>query len=371
MRPSAPSTSTRVRPARLGGHTAQLADVLTISISFLPSQVPRVRLPVVPHDLGSHMHTSRRPTLAARATCAVLALLPADVLSTAASLPATVPAPASAQQVGPENGSLIVAGGALRDPAVFQRFVELAGGPSAPVVVIPTAGGADAYDQFFQGRRPFENAGARHVTVLHTYDPQVADTDAFAEPLRQARGVWFTGGRQWRLADSYLNTKVHDALWDVLARGGVIGGSSAGASIQGSYLVRGDTRTNTVMMGDHEVGLGFLKGVAIDQHLLRRNRHFDLIEVIRAKPELLGIGLDENTAIVVRGDRFEVVGQSYAVIYDHRATLDTGGLFYFLAPGDRYDMAARQAFRPSRGQEELERVTGTPWPPPESSDDAS
>ena len=270
---------------------------------------------------------------------------------------------ASAQQVGPANGSLIVAGGALSDPAVFERFVELAGGPSAPIVIIPTAGGAEHYDQFFQGRRAFEAAGATDITILHTYDRDAADTDEFAEPLREARGVWFTGGRQWRLADSYLDTKVHDALWGVLERGGVIGGSSAGASIQGSYLVRGDTRTNTVMMGDHEVGLGFLKGVGIDQHLLRRNRQFDLIEVIRAKPELLGIGIDENTAIVVRGDRFEVVGQSYAVIYDANATLDSGGLFYFLAPGDRYDMAAREAFRPSRGEERVERVTGTPWPP--------
>ena len=270
---------------------------------------------------------------------------------------------ASAQQVGPANGSLIVAGGALSDPAVFARFVELAGGPSAPIVIIPTAGGADSYDQYFQGRRPFEAAGATDITILHTYDPAEADTDAFAEPLLNARGVWFTGGRQWRIADSYLGTKVHDALWDVLDRGGVIGGSSAGASIQGSYLVRGDTRTNTIMMGDHEEGLGFLKGVGIDQHLLRRNRQFDLIEVIRAKPELLGIGIDENTAIVVRGDRFEVVGQSYAVIYDANATLDGGGLFYFLAPGDRYDMAARKAFRPSRGESAMQRVTGTPWPP--------
>ncbi len=270
---------------------------------------------------------------------------------------------ASAQQVGPANGSLVVAGGALSDPAVFERFVQLAGGPSAPIVIIPTAGGAENYDQFFGGRRAFEAAGARDITILHTYDRDVADTDEFAEPLREARGVWFTGGRQWRLADSYLDTKVHDALWGVLDRGGVIGGSSAGASIQGSYLVRGDTRTNTIMMGDHEVGLGFMKGVGIDQHLLRRNRQFDLIEVVRAKPELLGIGIDENTAIVVRGDRFEVVGRSYAVIYDANATLDGGGLFYFLAPGDRYDLAARQAFRPSRGEEPMQRVTGTPWPP--------
>ncbi len=271
--------------------------------------------------------------------------------------------PLAAQQVGPANGTLIVAGGSLSDPAVFARFVELAGGPSAPIVIIPTAGGGDDYDQFFGGRRPFERAGARHITILHTNDPEVANTDAFVAPLLEARGVWFTGGRQWRLADAYLDTKVHDALWEVLNRGGVIGGSSAGASIQGSYLVRGDTRTNTVMMGDHEVGLGFLKGVGIDQHLLRRNRHFDMVEVIRAKPELLGIGLDENTAIIVRGDRFEVVGQSYAVIYDHNATLDGGGLFYFLAPGDRYDMAARQAFRPARDERPLGRVTGTPWPP--------
>ena len=278
-------------------------------------------------------------------------------------LPLVAPPAVQAQQVGPENGSLIVAGGALSDPAVFQRFVQLAGGPSAPIVIIPTAGGAADYDQYFGGRRPFEAAGAHNITVLHTYDRDVADTDAFAAPLREARGVWFTGGRQWRLADSYLDTKVHAALWDVLARGGVIGGSSAGASIQGSYLVRGDTRTNTVMMGDHEVGLGFLKGVGIDQHLLRRNRHFDMVEVIRAKPELLGIGLDENTAIVVRGDRFEVVGQSYAVIYDHQATLDGGGLFYFLSPGDRYDMAARQAFRPGQSEDPMDRVTGTPWPP--------
>ena len=304
------------------------------------------------------MNANRSLRLSPALRIAATACLTLIAAQTASSI-----APASAQQVGPANGSLIVAGGALSDPAVFARFVDLAGGPSAPIVIIPTAGGAEEYDQYFRGRRAFEDAGARDITILHTTDPEVANTDAFVEPLRDARGVWFTGGRQWRLADSYLDTKVHEALWAVLDRGGVIGGSSAGASIQGSYLVRGDTRTNTIMMGDHEVGLGFLKGVGIDQHLLRRNRQFDLIEVIRAKPELLGIGIDENTAIVVQGDRFEVVGQSYAVIYDANATLDSGGLFYFLAPGDRFDMAAREAFRPSRGEGRLDRVTGTPWPP--------
>ncbi len=268
----------------------------------------------------------------------------------------------SGQEIGPTNGTLVIVGGALQDPAIWERFVELAGGPDAPIVVIPTAGGAEHYDQYYPGLRGLRAAGAENLTVLHTTDPAVADTDEFVAPLRAARGVWFPGGRQWRLADAYLDTQVHTALWDVLARGGVIGGSSAGATILGSYLARGDSGGNTVMMGDHEVGFGFLKDVAIDQHLLRRNRQFDLLEVIEAKPELLGIGIDENTAIVVRGDQFEVMGAGYVVIYDSGRQIDTGGRFYFMAPGDRYDLEQREATRPASEPLPLDRVEKRPWP---------
>lgn len=258
-----------------------------------------------------------------------------------------------AQQVGPQKGSLVIVGGAMRDQAILERFLDLAGGPDAPIVVIPTAGGGEDYDQDWRGLRQFRAAGATNLTVLHTNDRDEADTDEFVQPIREASGVWFGGGRQWRLADSYLNTKTHEAMWELLDRGGVIGGSSAGATIQGSYLARGDTRTNTVMMGDHEAGLGFVKNVAIDQHLLRRNRHFDLLEITQARPELLGIGIDENTAIVVKGDEFEVIGQSYVVIYDHQRQIDSGGDFYFLGVGDRFNLATREAFR---GDQNIERV---------------
>ncbi len=147
----------------------------------------------------------------------------------------------------------------------------------------------------------------------------------------------------------------------MLDRGGIIGGSSAGATIQGSYLARGDTKTNTIMMGDHEEGLGFLKGTAVDQHLLQRNRQFDLIEIIEAHPELLGIGLDENTAILVRGNEFEVIGQSYVAIYDHNSMIDTGGQFYFLGPGDYFDLTEREAFRRVSTSIGMERVIKKPW----------
>ncbi|MCY4358189.1 MAG: cyanophycinase [Gammaproteobacteria bacterium] len=261
-----------------------------------------------------------------------------------------------AQTRGPGNGSLVIVGGGLRDLSILQEFASLAGGLDAPIVVIPTAGGAENYDQYWQGLAQFRAAGLTNLGLIHTYDRELADTPKFAEAIRNAWGVWFTGGRQWRLADVYLHTEVHTALLELLDRGGVIGGSSAGATILGSYLARGDTAGNSLMMGDHEEGFGFIDNVAIDQHLLRRNRHFDLLEIIAARPELLGIGLDEDTAIVVKNQHFRVIGQSYVVIYDALHRIDSGGDFYFLEPGDEYDLLERQAFRPGRVLHPLERI---------------
>ncbi len=267
----------------------------------------------------------------------------------------------TAQEVGPASGSLVVVGGAMHDATIVERFLDLAGGKDVLIVLIPTADGEDEYDQFWRGALQFKDAGATNITVLHTKDRDEANSEEFVQPITEARGVWFGGGRQWRLADSYLDTRVHEELWALLERGGVIGGSSAGATIQGSYLARGDTETNTIMMGDHEVGLGFLRNTAIDQHLIRRNRQFDLIEVVEAHPDLLGIGIDENTAIVVRGDSFDVMGQGYVAIYDHGRMLDSGGKFYFLAPGDRFDLVTREATRPRTEQQPLDRVIERKW----------
>jgi cyanophycinase len=190
------------------------------------------------------------------------------------------------------------------------------------------------------------------MTVLHTRDSLVADTDSFAAPLETADAVWFSGGRQWRLVDAYAGTKTLEGFWTVLERGGVIGGSSAGATIQGSFLVRGDTETNTIMMGNHQEGFGFLPHSAVDQHLLARDRQYDLIPVIEAHPELLGIGIDENTALVVQGDTARVVGESLVAIYDPRrwtqadSTLDRDDKFFFLEPGDRLDLRTRRKLAP-------------------------
>ena len=268
---------------------------------------------------------------------------------------------AQGPETGPDNGSLVIVGGAMKDPAIIERFLELAGGKDAPIIMIPTAGGRQEYGPYWSGLIQFKEVGATNLTVLHTTDRTVADSEEFVKPIQKARGVFFGGGRQWHLADAYLHTRTHDELFKLLERGGVIGGTSAGATIQGSYLVRGDTKSNTVMMGDHVEGMGFLRNVGIDQHLLKRNRHFDMIDVIEKNPELLGIGLDENTAIVVRRDQFEVIGQSYVVIYDNTSVIPPDGQFFFLAPGDRYNMKTRKATRPSQTTRPIERVKKEEW----------
>jgi cyanophycinase len=269
---------------------------------------------------------------------------------------AATPHASFAQQVGPVKGSLVIVGGGLRDPMIIKRFIQLAGGANAPFVIIPTAGDAEHYDEYWSGLQLFRDAGITNVTVLHTRDRKVADAAEFVAPIRRARGVFFTGGRQWRLADAYLKTRTQIELQALLDRGGVIGGTSAGATILGSFLVRGDTTGNETMIGDHTEGFGFLKGVAIDQHVLVRNRQFDMLEVLDKYPSLLGVAIDEDTAIVVQGDQFEVIGNTYVLIFDNTKIIPPHGRFYFLKAGDTYDLATREAGRPTTSTAPIERV---------------
>jgi cyanophycinase len=253
--------------------------------------------------------------------------------------------------IGPENGHLVIVGGNLQSDRIWERIISLAGGPNASIVVVPTAGGDPSYNASFPAAVSLRRLGA-NVTVLHTYDPAVADTDEFIAPLLQAKGIFFGGGRQWRLVDAYAGTKTESAFQSVLDRGGVISGSSAGASIIGSFLARGDTKNNTIVIGDHTVGFGYLKNTAIDQHVLVRNRHFDMFEILNANPELLGVAIDEDTALVVHQNEAEVFGSTYALIYDggfwsrEGASFDNvpppNARFYFLKEGDRYDLGARE-----------------------------
>ena len=259
---------------------------------------------------------------------------------------------AAEPHVGPEKGALIVHGGGRLGKETVQEFIRLAGGLDGPFVIIPTAEEGEAWGADYVQKSFLVRAGAKNVSVLHTRDRSVADSPAFTESLRTAKGVWLGGGRQWRSADAYLGTRVVEELHGVLARGGVIAGSSAGATIQGSYLVRGAPEGNQIMMAKgHEAGFAFLRGVAVDQHVLARHRETDLVAVVAAHPELLGLGLDEGTAIVVQRDRARVIGASVLFVTDpHFQPAADGKPYFILKSGEILDLATRRIAKPEAGE---------------------
>ena len=242
--------------------------------------------------------------------------------------------------VGPPRGAIIAAGGGDLDDRIYHEFVRMAGGDDARIVLIPTAGAEYGSHDGWTAIEELKKAGVERLEILHTRSRTVADLEAFASPLEQATGVWFSGGRQWRLVDVYLDTETHRELTGVLARGGVVGGNSAGASALASFLVRGGDDNEVVMTAERDRGFGFLRNVAIDQHLLARGRENEMFEVLRANPHLLGIGLDEGAALVIAGDLARVMGKRVA-IYDVTDPLTLIPLRW-LGPGDAYDLGTRR-----------------------------
>ncbi|MDP6443380.1 MAG: cyanophycinase [Pirellulaceae bacterium] len=246
-----------------------------------------------------------------------------------------------------ENGSLVIVGGGGMPDELTDRFIELAGGEESLIVVLPTAV-PDPLPPDERIARLFTRRGAKNVKVLRARAKEEVESAASLKLLREATGVWFGGGRQWRFLDAYENTKLEPLLHDVLKRGGVIGGSSAGASIQAEFLVRGSPLGNRTMMADGYVrGLGFLPGVAIDQHFAQRKRFRDMTAVMKRHPQLLGIGIDETTALVVKGSIAEIVGANKVHFYNHRQPVEDGKPDYeTVDAGRRYDLAARRIVEP-------------------------
>lgn len=281
-----------------------------------------------------------------------------------------VGAPAQQQTAPPEYGPpkgtlLIVGGGSLEGTGITEKFIELAGGPDKKFIIVPTAGGNRRQDGTLQEYKEEDviqswlRRGVKDVRMLHTSDPKVADTEAFVKDLREANAVWFNGGRQWNIVDSYANTLTYREFHKVLERGGVIGGSSAGATIQGEYLVRGDTSGPNVMMTQeptHQEAFKFLRRSAIDQHINARNRWDDLVPVIQKLPNLLGIGLSEGTAIIVKQDTFEVMGKWKVSVHDNTRLYQPWEKPYFvLSAGDVYNMKTRRIEKLGTGQTPSQR----------------
>jgi cyanophycinase len=212
------------------------------------------------------------------------------------------------------KGPLIIAGGGELPPEISQRFVKLAGGEKGLLVVIPTAS-EQADKQLSRDEEkarlvdPWAKLGVAGVHVLHTRSRDKANTAEFVAPLRQATGVWFEGGDQSRLAAAYVGTDVERELYALSDRGGVIGGTSAGAAFLSRVMIAGGNPEPRVA-----TGLDLLPGTIVDQHFLARGRKPRLITALSKNPGLVGFGVDEGTALIVSGRKLEVLGRSSVTV---------------------------------------------------------
>ena len=214
------------------------------------------------------------------------------------------------------KGKLIIVGGGSMPDSLFTFFANYCGGKDQPVVYIPTATSDEEYIKTGGHLVKFTSRGFTNLSTIHTRDKAIADDPKNIALIRNAKGIFFGGGDQDLIAAAYGGTQLYKEFIALLERGGVIMGTSAGATIMGSLLVGGDARKDLTKPFPFQPAFSFVKNMAIDQHVLVRNRQFDLIPVIEKYPTHLGVGIDESTAIIVEGHQFKVWGNSYVMVYD-------------------------------------------------------
>jgi cyanophycinase len=297
------------------------------------------------------------------AAFAVIAML---ITASLASIRAAEPMPtvdAGAKFIEISGSLVIVGGGGLPD-AIRARFLELAGGKNARLVIIPTASEKADSSQLLKGYTFWRAQDVASVEFLHTRDRKQADESSFVKPLTKATGVWLTGGDQARLLAAYHGTLVQKELQNLLARGGVIGGTSAGASAMSAIMILGGNPAAQV--GD---GFGLLPEVVIDQHFQNRNRMNRLLGVLAKYPQCFGLGIDEQTAVIIKGHTLTVVGNANVRLCPPHPGQDLSS-YQVLKAGDQVDLAsvlraalAQGQAAPSKQGKEKSGEPTAPTPP--------
>jgi len=269
--------------------------------------------------------------------------------------------------IGLEKGYLVLAGGAMGwewdtviwDKPSIESFIQLIGGKEKKVIVIPTAGVMDdeIKDESFYSkiRKSLAGEGLKSVEIMHAKDTVIANSPEFLQKIRDADAIWFTGGSAKRLADTYLHTKILEEINNLLQRGGVVGGNSAGAVIMCPYIPWRN-ESNQRKFDQNYKGFNIFKNAFIMPHFLRSNDQFAYFDwEIKTKfPQLIGIGIDEWTAVVVHKNEMDVVGKGYIAIYDGTFKNEdsppivlpkNSERFYLLWERVKYDLATRSVIR--------------------------
>jgi cyanophycinase len=265
---------------------------------------------------------------------------------------------AVAAQAGP-RGYLFIIGGGERDAPLMKRYIELAAGFGTGKVVVFTMASGVPREVGPELVNEFKGNGVKDV-VFYQLTHDEATEPGSEKILDGVGGVWFAGGDQSRLTAALLDTPIHKKMLELYGKGCVIGGTSAGAAVMSEVMITGDEKRTAkedeqwqVIWPDNIVrvrGFGFVKDAIIDQHFVARRRHNRLISLVIENPKLVGVGIDESTAVLVRPDgRYEVLGENQVIIYDARRAKTSksptnrlgahGMLMHVLLAGDVYNLA--------------------------------
>ncbi|OGU35300.1 MAG: cyanophycinase [Ignavibacteria bacterium GWB2_35_6b] len=261
------------------------------------------------------------------------------------------------------KGKLVIVGG-VQTSEIVKKFVELAGGSEAKIIVIPNAG-SNPVENSQEQVKEFTDLGAQSDYLLFT--KETADDETNLNKMDWANAVFFLGGDQSDLTRDMLGSKLLQKVFNIYNNGGTVGGSSAGAAVMsevmitGNELVHNDSTSSfvTIEKGNVEVkqGFGFLKTVIIDQHFLKRKRHNRTISTLIEHPHLIGVAIDESTSIIVYpDDTFEVLGSYQVLVYDptnsNNIREDKNGnlgisdmKLHVLISGDKFDLKKREVIK--------------------------
>lgn len=255
------------------------------------------------------------------------------------------------------KGHLFIIGGGDRPDSLMTQFVELGGGKSAKILIVPYASG-DIDDTGRYQQQEFKRLGCTSVEYI-TLSKEDIDSKEALDKLKGVTAVFFSGGDQNRLTRMLLGTKFLDRIKEIYRDGGVIGGTSAGAAVMSKIMLTGEEkgvperksgdfsyiRKGTVQTSE---GFGFVENAIIDQHFIIRKRENRLISLVLQHPDLIGIGIDESTAIIVNPDHsFKVAGESQVMVFEPKTLVKTTAAGYLktdsmniriLTAGDSYHL---------------------------------
>lgn len=262
-------------------------------------------------------------------------------------------------------GHLVIIGGGDKPKYVTQQIIDLAGGKNAKIIIIPNAS-SEPIESAQYNVDEFIKMGCTNVNYLYC-SREEANQDSIINRLDGVTGIFFGGGDQAFLTRDLLGTKLLDAIKNIYENGGVISGTSAGAAVMSHLMITGNELKNndstdifiTIEKGNVEniEGFGFLNTVIIDQHFIKRKRLNRLISLVLENPDLIGVGIDEKTSIIVNpGNNFDVLGENQVMIFnpsnalnikeDSRGNLGVQNLRVdILLSGDKYDLKTRSIIK--------------------------